>query len=382
MPAIASLPADFIETAQYLLSIESTADKPEQLQAALDAYQKLLYQGCTVEHFVSGGKPSLLAYNTPQRPEKFAVILNGHLDVVPGTAEQFKPYVKDGRLYGRGAYDMKVAALLMLYAFNQVASGTDQPIALQLVSDEEIGGVHGTAYQIDQGVNANIVVVGEKTDLAINNQAKGIVWATFRSHGKAGHSAYQWDGTNANNSLMTSLQALLKLYPELTEETWRTSVNIAHLHTPNTTPNSVPDYAEARVDIRYTADDAAFAGKTNDEIAAFLNSLCEPNVRASVDMTGAAQLVAAEDPHIVRLQTIITKLTDTPTPLIKKHGTTDARHYATVGTPAIVCGIKGNGIHANDEYADLASCVVYYQALCHFLKDSTHHNAGTMSPQA
>lgn len=371
MPPKSSLPADFAETTQHLLSIRSTKDNPDQLQAALAAYEQLLYEGCSVEHFMSGGKPSLLAYNTPERPEKFAIILNGHLDVVPGTDQQFEPYVKDGKLYGRGAYDMKVAALLMLYAFNQIARHSDQAIALQLVTDEEIGGAHGTAHQITQGVRGEVVIVGEKTDLDINNEAKGIIWATYRSKGKAGHSAYQWEGKNANNALMASLQALLAAYPELTEETWCTSVNVAHIHTPNTTPNSVPDYAEAKVDIRYVASDEHFAGKTPALIEQYLNSLCLPGVQASVDITGAAQFVAPENPYIAKLDSLVSKHTGASPALIKKHGTTDARYYAAADTPAIVFGILGNGIHADDEYADLKSCDQYYRILCDFLGQSS-----------
>lgn len=374
MPTTPNLPANFTNTAQRLLAIESIASQPAQLQAALDAYEQLLYKGCTIERFVSGGKPSLLAYNTPQRPTTFTAILNGHVDVVPGTLEQFKPHIKDGRLYGRGAYDMKVAALLLLYAFNQVAPTTSQPIALQLVTDEEVGGTHGTAYQIKRGVRGEIVVVGEKTDLAINNEAKGIVWATFQAQGKAGHSAYQWEAKNANNALIASLQALLDVYPELSQETWRTSVNIAHLFTPNTTPNSVPDYAEAKVDIRYVASDSNFAGKTNADVKAFLDTFCLPGVQANVDMTGAAQFVEPTNHHISRLRSIVSDLTGQSVPLIQKHGTTDARHYAAVDVPAVVFGISGDGIHADNEYADLGSCITYYQTICNFLSGIPANN--------
>ena len=67
--------------------------------------------GFTVEHFESGGKASVLIYPGPRR-RHFRIMLNAHVDVIPAAVEQFHPRIDDGRLYARGALDMKVSALM------------------------------------------------------------------------------------------------------------------------------------------------------------------------------------------------------------------------------------------------------------------------------
>src|SRR5690348_12620352 len=109
----------FLDSATELLAIPSTADRPHALHRALDFvldYTLNLTDGCTVERFERGGRPSALVYRGTTRRE-FAVILNAHLDVVPAEPEQFRPYRVGDRLYARGAHDMKVAALVEAQVF-------------------------------------------------------------------------------------------------------------------------------------------------------------------------------------------------------------------------------------------------------------------------
>src|SRR5690349_11470695 len=98
-----------IATTKRLIAIRSTADNPAGLHEAVDMMAAII-QKCpnvTIERFEQNDKPSFLAYRGSTRPEKFDILLNGHIDVVPGNPEQFVPVEKDGKLYGRGALDMK-----------------------------------------------------------------------------------------------------------------------------------------------------------------------------------------------------------------------------------------------------------------------------------
>jgi succinyl-diaminopimelate desuccinylase len=125
---------DLLAAAHELIAIRSTTDRPAELRRALDLVLDLVGPGFTVERFSSGGKPSALLYPSAPRPY-FRVILNAHLDVVPGTDEQFRPRRDGDRLYGRGAHDMKVAALVLATVFRENARALPYPIALQLVTD-------------------------------------------------------------------------------------------------------------------------------------------------------------------------------------------------------------------------------------------------------
>jgi succinyl-diaminopimelate desuccinylase len=76
------------EGAEELLAIRSTADRPDDLRRALDMVLGVVGPGFAVERFESRGKPSALVYPAGPRPH-FRVVLNAHLDVVPGSDEQF-----------------------------------------------------------------------------------------------------------------------------------------------------------------------------------------------------------------------------------------------------------------------------------------------------
>lgn len=92
----------FLSCARELLRIPSTADRPEELQRALEFVLDVVGPGFTVERFESRGKPSALVYPGENR-SRFRVIFNAHLDVVPARPEQFQPRLEGIRLYGRGA---------------------------------------------------------------------------------------------------------------------------------------------------------------------------------------------------------------------------------------------------------------------------------------
>src|SRR5581483_3263120 len=103
----------------------STVDRPGELWRALELVLAFVGTGFTVERFESAGVPSALVHTGPPdagvrvgRPD-FRLILNAHLDVVPGDPDQFRPRLADGRLYARGAQDMKVAALVQAQVFRE-----------------------------------------------------------------------------------------------------------------------------------------------------------------------------------------------------------------------------------------------------------------------
>src|SRR5690348_13619079 len=95
-----------------LIAIRSTAERPGELGRALELVIGEAGTGFDVRRFESNGKPSALL--TPRGADgELRVIFNAHLDVVPADDEQFVPRRDGDRLYGRGAHDMKAAALVM-----------------------------------------------------------------------------------------------------------------------------------------------------------------------------------------------------------------------------------------------------------------------------
>ncbi len=370
--------ASFLPAARELLAIPSTADRPEELAKALEFVIDFVGPGFTVERFTSGDKPSALLYlgskrgvpggrppGPAQRP-KFDVIFNGHVDVVPAPAALFEPRIEGDRLYARGAHDMKVSALVLAQVFREQAASCAGPIGLQIVTDEEIGGRHGTRYQVDQGVRAEFVVIGEQSGLEIVADSKGIATVKLRATGVSGHGAYPWRGDNALVKLLASIDRVLAAYPVPATEAWRTTVNVAVIQTPNSAFNLIPDFAEAWLDVRFPPEDTELAGRSEAEVAEHFARFCEPGVTVVVDRADPPHHADHGRPEIARLQEAVRRH-GYQADFLRKHGSADGRHYYQLGIDAIIFGIGGSGLHSDEEYADIASIEPYYHALTEFL---------------
>jgi succinyl-diaminopimelate desuccinylase len=357
----------FLAAAAELLAVPSTAERPAELSRALEMAIGLAGSGVTVERFSSGGKPSALLYRGPDRPH-FRVILNAHLDVVPGGPEQFRPRREGDRLYARGAQDMKVSALVLVQVFRELTGGLHHPLGLQLVTDEEVGGRDGTLHQLEAGVTADFVLIGEASGLRLVTDSKGRINARLRADGRAAHGAYPWLGDNALVKLHRSVSNLLAAYPVPAEEAWRTTVNLARIETSNQAFNQIPDQAEAWLDIRFPADDPDLNGKTDQQIAAHLAGFCEPGVTPVVDSSDPARHASSDRPEMLRLREAITRQGYRPD-LLRKHGASDGRFYYQRGIDAVIFGIGGDGQHGPAEYADIPTIAPYYRALTDFLLD-------------
>jgi succinyl-diaminopimelate desuccinylase len=351
--------------AEALLAIPSTAGRPDARAHALEWMLDLVGPGFAVRRFESGGTPSALVHPAGTGP-RFRLILNAHLDVVDAPDEQFRPYRDGARLYGRGSHDMKISALVMAHAFAEYAAEATVPVALQLVTDEEVGGRHGTRYQIEQGVGADFVVIGEQTALSVVTDSRGLLDVYLRATGRTAHGAYPWLGDNALLALLRSLDALLARYPVPASEVWRTTVNVARIATGNTAFNQVPADAEAWLDIRFPPGDPDLDGRSGEQITAYLAGFCAPGVRAEIDHTSPPHHV---DPATPDVQSLVraARSVGYPGTLIRKHGSGDARFYSARGIDAVAFGIGGAGQHGPDEYAEIATIEPYHRALTAFL---------------
>lgn len=362
----------FLAAASELLAVQSTADRPGDLGRALDFAVDFVGPGFTVERFESGGKPSALLYQADrQRPERFRLILNAHLDVVPAAPEQFRPHRKGDRLYARGTQDMKVAALIEALVFRELAGTVPYPLALQLVTDEEVGGRNGTLHQINEGVSGEFVVIGEHSGLRIVTDSKGMVTANLRAVGRGGHSAYPWLADNALVKLHRTLERLLARYPVPTTEAWRTTLNVARIETPNQARNQVPALAEAWLDLRFPPEDGDLNGKTPEQVEAHLATFCEPGVTATVELADPPHHADRGRPEVQALGDAIGRQ-GYRADFLRKHGAADGRFYYQRGVDAVIFGIGGDGLHGPDEYADVTTIAPYYRALTDFIS----HPAG------
>lgn len=300
------------------------------------------------------------AFLTDKRPKKFNVVLSGHLDVIPGKQDQYKPKFKDGKLYGVGSMDMKSSVACLIMAFKDVAKKVDYPLALQLVTDEQSGSVNGTEYQVEKGVRANFVIAGEATNLNIVNKAKGVIWLKISSKGKTAHSAYPWQGNNAILQMVEFLNKLNEKYPNPKVDSWESTINISHIETSNSAFNKIPDDCEAWLDVRFVPDD-------KNKMLKQIKQLLPKGFNLEIVHEEPPLFVSEDDGYIKALQQSAIEILKHNISLYGAHGTSDATFFTAVGCPAIEFGPRGKIGNTNNEYIDVLSLKAYYQILVRFL---------------
>ena len=139
-----------------------------------------------------------------------SIILNAHSDVVPPSSQdgdQFKPYQKNGAVYGRGACDDKgqIATLYLLFKIIKEKKLTFKgDIIVHIVVEEENGG-NGTLAAIRSGDRADAVVVVECSSLKIFSSVRGAVWFKITCSGKSGHSG---SGGKTESALKMAMQVV------------------------------------------------------------------------------------------------------------------------------------------------------------------------------
>jgi succinyl-diaminopimelate desuccinylase len=362
---------ELIEKTKQLVAIPSTVDNPTALREAFDFVAAIIkaYPDITIERFERNNKPSLLAYRSPSRPKKFRVLLNGHLDVVSANPEQFVPRVDGGRLYGRGALDMKGTALVLTDVFCELVTKVPYDLGLQIVCDEEVGGYDGVRLHLDNGVRAEFVVMGEYANhpAAIYNAARGLCWTEIAFSGRTSHGAHLWHGDNAVVKAGEFAAAVLRRYPTPDKETWTTTASIASLSTPNETFNKVPDAAILKIDFRFTQEDTTF--KNKESVEAFIKSIDPTAKLINVSVFEPAVNVEELNPYVQGLSRAVKQAYKRAPQFLGRPGGSDGRHYALVDNDIVEFGLYGHGQHSDEEYVELASFEKYRRALSTFLKN-------------
>jgi len=344
--------------AQKLISIPSIQKNAsalnEVLNIALDEVSKY-----NIKSFKQNDSKSALIYNTSQYDStKYKIILNAHLDVVE--APQYAPIVRNNKLFGRGAYDMKAAAAVNILLFNELAHKLNYPIALQLVTDEEVGGFNGTKYQVSRGINADFVMVGESnSNLDIKYASKGVIRFKVTTLGKSAHGAYPWKGDNALIKMNNIINKLMIRFPIPNKEVWKSTLTCSKINTSNTTINKVPDHCEMWSDLRFVPEDK--------KIIDTLNNIIKPDGELEIILDEPAFISEPNSHYIKLLRQTIFNSNNLQPQLLKAHGSSDLRHYANTDAAGVEFGPIGANAHGDDEYVNIKSLFNYYNILKSFL---------------
>lgn len=341
------------------VAIRSDPDRRSELDHILKLALSEL-KGFQIERFESRGVKSALVYNSKKRPSRFKVILNGHLDVIPGKDSQYVPKVVGDRLYGVGSMDMKSNVACLINVFKQTAKKVSYPLGLQLVTDEEIGGFQGTKLQVDRGVRANFVIAGESTKFDIVNKAKGVLWLKVSCRGKTAHGAYPWRGENAIFKMNKFLVALYKKFPQPKKKVWQSTINLSRVEVSNQSFNKVPDDCTAWLDVRFVPEE-------RNTILAKIKRVLPPGFKLEVVAHEPALFVKPDNRYLKTLQRATEKVERRKVKLYGAQGTSDARHYTRVGCAGVEFGPIGDGIGTDKEWVSIPSLGQFQKILTEFL---------------
>ena len=177
-----------------------------------------------IEHDFSRARTVVGTYRPPSNGGK-SLILQGHCDVVPAgpldmwETPPFSPVIKDGRMYGRGACDMKSGTIGALYALDAIKAAGLRPTArihFQSVIEEESTGV-GALSTLQRGYRADACFIPEPTNGKMVRSQVGVIWFRLRVRGIPVHVAHAGSGSNAIMAAYHLVHAIGKLEAEWNE---------------------------------------------------------------------------------------------------------------------------------------------------------------------
>jgi succinyl-diaminopimelate desuccinylase len=285
-----------------------------------------------------------------------------HIDVVEGKKFQFKPIIKNNLIYGRGAYDMKTqtASCIATLLNNDLNAG------LILTSDEEapksLNGASYVANLLKNKVDLVIVPDGEAA-FGITSRVKGMAEYQFISKGKSSRYSYPWKGINPYPNLMRLYLALDEIFPDAKKandnDIWYTTYSLISIDARD--GSQIPDVGRMHLLVNLTTEfNKESLNKTLVNFAKKFN--CEAR-----EIFFGAPYEVESNKFQSEFKSKLDEANGKETELLTMSAISDVRHFSEKGINTILCRIDGSGAHSPEEYADLNSAVVLYEALVKFL---------------
>ena len=371
------MPLDPIELTRDLVRCPSvTPDAGAALELCARALEAAGF-ACTRLDFPGalGTVPNLVATVGRGRPH---LVLNGHLDTVPvgdrarWTVDPWGGLIRDARLYGRGAADMKSGVAAMIAAACDFVAAHGRPqgrLSLMLTGDEEGPAIDGSArlvaWAVAQGMAPDACLVGEPTsrevlgDLAKIGR-RGSLTARLVVSGRQGHTAYPQRADNAAHRLVAMLGSLLAM--RLDEGTpWfePSNLQIASIDVGNPASNVIPGEARAVLNIRF--NDQHSGAQLEQRLRSLLEAI---GGRFELEVAIGAEPFRTEEGPLTRtLAAAVEAVTGRSPRFDCSGGTSDARFFAKV-CPVVELGLPGPTLHQVDEYVvvdDIAGLAAIYR---------------------
>lgn len=368
--------SETLELAKNLIARRSVTPEDAGCQSLLGT--RLEAAGFVAEHMRFGEVDNLWLRRGNSAP---LFVFAGHTDVVPtGPLDQwqsdpFKPEIRDGYLYGRGAADMKGSIAAMVVACERfVANHADHKgsVALLITSDEEGPAVDGTVKVVEalqaRGEHIDMCLVGEpsSTDTVgdiIKNGRRGSLSGHLRVLGQQGHVAYPHLADNPVHRAAPLLAQLANMqWDEGNAHFPATTFQISNISAGTGAGNVIPGELQVWFNLRYSTELDAETIRARVEAM-----LAEHQLKHKLtwELSGQPFLTAAGE-LVSAVSSAIEETCGTATQLSTAGGTSDGRFIAPVGSQVVELGPVNNTIHKTNECVsvdDLNTLTAIYTAV-------------------
>lgn len=341
--------------------------------------QRLAAAGFVCETIPCGSVMNLWARRGTGAP---LLCFAGHTDVVPpGPLEQwrsdpFVPTIRDGKLYGRGAADMKssIASFVVAAEAFALACPTHRgSIALLITSDEEGPSVDGTARVVERlqarGEAIDYCLVGEPTSVStlgdtIKNGRRGSLSGRLTVRGLQGHIAYPHLARNPIHQMAPALAELTTIeWDRGTEHFPPTTWQVSNVHAGTGAPNIIPGFVELDFNFRFST------ANSEETLRSRLESILQHHgLEHEIVWTAASPAYITERAELVSaVESAIQQCTNRTPALSTGGGTSDGRFIAAICPQVVELGPINASIHKIDEHIDLKALdqlpVIYLEIL-------------------
>lgn len=301
-----------------------------------------------------------------------ALMLNGHIDTVgiEGMPEPFAAAIRNGKMYGRGAYDMKgsiAACMAAIKALVDAKTPLAGDVLLAAVADEEYFSL-GTADVISR-YQADGAVVTEPTEMNICRAHKGFVWLEVETHGRAAHGSRFEEGIDANIHMGRFLAELDKLEKNLRTRSPHPLVGPPSLHA--ALLNGGSGLSTYSASCKLKIERRTIPGETEAQVRNEVQTLLDRLTAADPKFNGTVKAfctrepfeVSAEAEIVAAVEKAATRVRGVPPRHIGQSFWMDSALFAAAGVETVVIGPVGAGAHADEEWVDLQSLVDLAQIL-------------------
>lgn len=350
-----------------LVEIPSITGDQQAIKEALDYIEDCIkeYPEFKIKRHAVNGVEFLVASTKNLKQPK--VLLAAHLDVVYAEPSQFFLTQKNDNYYGRGAFDMKFAIASYLAIIEELKDELKNiDVGIMITSDEEIGGANGVAALIRQGYLPSVCILPDGADSdnwTIETFAKGLRFVELNAEGISAHGSRPWQGENAIEKIINSLNEIRALFPENKPET--ATMNIGTIGGGRVI-NQVAEVASASFEYRTTSNEE---GQQIDKQVKDICQKHDVHIEFIVDQTiGSVANNSIGDPLINSFVNELENITGTKTEIVRSLGSTDARFFTPHNVPCVVVSPPGGGHHGKDEWISITGINQFSEAIKNYIQ--------------